>query len=233
MPDTPPTGGRVPWTQSDPSSLFGMVGAAMGAVVTLLVAYGVDISHAQAAAILGVAATVLPLIVTFGGTRLYAWAPTSVEERVSKATRLADKTGYSRGMRTAQADAARHTETAETAPPAEDPLRWDRLAAVLRGLADEGPERAAAVVAGAAHEPPTTWVDPADRFPDLYDDGVDIVSYDDGPIVDPLVDEVGPLAAAVAPGDEAVEAATFDRVVADLAALADRVRPLTDAELAP
>lgn len=45
------------------STIIGAIGTAVGAVLTLLVAFGIDLSDAQQTAILGVVATVGPLII--------------------------------------------------------------------------------------------------------------------------------------------------------------------------
>lgn len=47
----------------EPAALIGAIGTAVAAVVTLLVAFGVDLTPEQQAAILGVFATVAPIVV--------------------------------------------------------------------------------------------------------------------------------------------------------------------------
>lgn len=71
-------------TETDPSGLFGMAGAAVGAVLTFLVAFGVDLTPDQTAAILGLVATVGPLAVALA-IRRKAWAPASVAKATDAA----------------------------------------------------------------------------------------------------------------------------------------------------
>ena len=71
----------LPTTNSDPSGLVGGVGAAVGAVLSVLVAFGIDLTPAQVDAILLVVATFGPLVVAYA-IRRWAWAPDSVETRV-------------------------------------------------------------------------------------------------------------------------------------------------------
>jgi hypothetical protein len=61
----------------DPSAQGGTVGALVAAFITLLVAFGVDLTADQTAAILGFVAVAAPLL-TAALIRRRAWKPTSV-----------------------------------------------------------------------------------------------------------------------------------------------------------
>lgn len=63
---------------SDPSGLVGQVGAAVGALLALLIAFGIDLTEAQVTAILGVVATFGPLAIAYL-IRRKAYAPDTVE----------------------------------------------------------------------------------------------------------------------------------------------------------
>lgn len=69
---------NLPTRTTDPSGLFGSIGTAVGALLALLVAFGVDLTQEQVTSILGVVAAVGPLV-TAWAIRRYAWAPQSVE----------------------------------------------------------------------------------------------------------------------------------------------------------
>lgn len=95
---------------SDPSAWWGAVGALVGAIITLLVAFGVELTPDQQAAILGVVAAAGPLVVAYLIGRT-AWRPTNVDTVVEGA--------YWKG---------RHSHPDETgAPPdAEELLEHER-----------------------------------------------------------------------------------------------------------
>lgn len=63
---------------SDPSKLYGSVGAFVAAVLVCLVAFGVPLTEQQTVALLGVLAAAAPVLTAFG-IRLHAWAPDSVD----------------------------------------------------------------------------------------------------------------------------------------------------------
>ncbi len=67
-----------PTMQTDPSGVVGTISAAVGATLALLVAFGVDLTPGQIEAILGVVATVGPIVVAIL-IRRHAWAPASHE----------------------------------------------------------------------------------------------------------------------------------------------------------
>ncbi len=67
-----------PTMQTDPSGAVGTISAAVGATLALLVAFGIDLTPTQVEAILGVVATVGPIVVAIL-IRRHAWAPASVE----------------------------------------------------------------------------------------------------------------------------------------------------------
>ena len=75
---------KRPTMQSDPAGLAGTIGAIIGAIITLLVAFGVELSPAQVQAILGLVAVAGPLVVA-AVVRRYAWAPDSVARRTEQA----------------------------------------------------------------------------------------------------------------------------------------------------
>lgn len=68
----------------DPSALWGSIGAAVGATITLLVAFGIDLTPEQTEALLGFVATVGPLVTALL-IRRKAWKPSSVRELVELA----------------------------------------------------------------------------------------------------------------------------------------------------
>lgn len=92
---------KRPTAHTDPSGLFGAVGTAAAAVLTLLVAFGVPLTADQSEAILGVVAVAGPLW-TAWAIRRHAWAPRTVDVERTDA--------YSRGV-----DDARHDP--QLAPP--------------------------------------------------------------------------------------------------------------------
>ena len=68
---------NLPTMRSDPSGVAGTAGAIVAAVVTLLVAFGVDLTPPQVQAILGLVAVAGPLVVA-AVVRRHAWTPDSV-----------------------------------------------------------------------------------------------------------------------------------------------------------
>lgn len=68
----------------DPSALWGAVVALVGAVVALLVAFGVELTDQQVQAILGLFAAVGPLVTALL-IRRTAWRPSSVRRAVAEA----------------------------------------------------------------------------------------------------------------------------------------------------
>lgn len=87
-----------PTFESDPSGLIAAIGAAVGAVLTLLVAFGVDLTDAQVDAILAVVATFGPLAVGFA-IRRKAYAPDTVDQIAARAAANAHRDGYLDGSR--------------------------------------------------------------------------------------------------------------------------------------
>lgn len=75
---------QVPTSDSDPSGLYGSVVSLIGAVLALLVAFGVDLTDEQTAVILGVATAAGP-IVTAVLIRRRAWAPESHQAATERA----------------------------------------------------------------------------------------------------------------------------------------------------
>lgn len=73
----------APTMHTDPSGLVGTVAAAAGAILTLLVAFGVDLTEAQITAILAVVTTVGPAVVALA-IRRHAWAPVSVDKELGR-----------------------------------------------------------------------------------------------------------------------------------------------------
>ena len=65
-----------PTMDTDPAGLVGTVAAAVGAVLALLVAFGIDLTETQIVAILAVVSTVGPIVVAIV-IRRRAWAPAS------------------------------------------------------------------------------------------------------------------------------------------------------------
>lgn len=69
---------------TEPAITWGSATAVVAAVLTLLAAFGADLSSDQTAAILGVVAVFGPLVAA-GLTRRWAWAPASVARAVAAA----------------------------------------------------------------------------------------------------------------------------------------------------
>jgi hypothetical protein len=221
-------------TQTDPSSLYALIGAAAGAAVTLLVAFGIDVSHAQAAAILGFVSTLLPLLTALG-IRRHAYAPATVRTETRKAATLANAVGYRKGVQIGRLESARADSDGSA-------VSWHALEQILRDLRAD-------LAAGALAASPTDeeegerMLDAAREWPDLFDEDSGFRSRPPDPDPEsspappgelaPIVDEVGPLVAAVEPGtpEADAEAARMDAVVERLSVEADRVAPLTDDEL--
>lgn len=78
IPATPPPG-----APSEPLTKVGGVTAAVTAVIALLVSFGLELSHAQVIAILGVVAVLAPIVTTTWG-RLRVWSPQSVRQLVQQ-----------------------------------------------------------------------------------------------------------------------------------------------------
>lgn len=70
---------RKPPPAGEPALAVGSVTAAVGAVLALLVAFGLDLTGEQTAAILGVTTVVAPLVSAWF-TRSRVWSPRSVAE---------------------------------------------------------------------------------------------------------------------------------------------------------
>lgn len=79
-----------PTMQTDPSGVVGTIGAAVGAVLALLVAFGVDLTAEQTETILGVVATVGPIVIAIL-IRRHAWAPASHNAQVELVRNLASR----------------------------------------------------------------------------------------------------------------------------------------------
>lgn len=62
---------------TNPALTVGVIGAAVGAVLTLLIAFGVDLTEDQTTAILGVVSTVGPILLAVI-TREQVYAPATV-----------------------------------------------------------------------------------------------------------------------------------------------------------
>lgn len=63
---------------TEPAAIIGAITAAATAIIGLLVAFGIDFTSQQQAAILGVVAVVAPLVAAFV-TRKFVWSPQSVD----------------------------------------------------------------------------------------------------------------------------------------------------------
>lgn len=75
-----------PNMDTDPSGVVGAVGAFVGAVLALLVAFGIDLTETQVEAVLGVVATGGPIAIALW-IRRHAWSPASHEASVNLARR--------------------------------------------------------------------------------------------------------------------------------------------------
>lgn len=75
---------ELPTTDRDPSGLFGLAVTFAGSVLALLVAFGVELTEEQIAAILGVGTAGGPLL-TAWLIRRKAWAPETHRREVEKA----------------------------------------------------------------------------------------------------------------------------------------------------
>lgn len=78
-------------TRTDPSALFGSIVTAIGAILALLVAFGVDLTETQREAILGTAVALGPLVTALL-IRRHAYAPATVERRVRAAQQASNAT---------------------------------------------------------------------------------------------------------------------------------------------
>lgn len=76
----------MPSRESDPSGFWGSLTAAVGALLALLVSFGVPLTEEQTVAILGFG-TALGPIVTQWLIRKDAWSPVSVHDEVQEAYR--------------------------------------------------------------------------------------------------------------------------------------------------
>lgn len=65
---------KMPTPDRDPGGLFGALGALASAVIALLVAFGVELTPDQTAAILGVLAAAAPIVTAFA-IRAKVWSP--------------------------------------------------------------------------------------------------------------------------------------------------------------
>lgn len=73
-------------TRTDPSGLFGSIVTALGAILALVVAFGVEIDETQREAILGTAVALGPLVTALL-IRRHAWAPATVDRRLVEQAR--------------------------------------------------------------------------------------------------------------------------------------------------
>lgn len=76
--------GHVKLSDRDPSSLFGSIGAVVGAVIALLVAFGVVLTEDQTAAILGLVAVLSPIVTAYA-IRRKAYSPATHFREVEEA----------------------------------------------------------------------------------------------------------------------------------------------------
>ncbi len=70
--------------QTDPSGVVATAASVVGAVLSLIVAFGIDLTEGQIQAILAVVATVGPVVASLW-IRRYAWAPSSHDVAVETA----------------------------------------------------------------------------------------------------------------------------------------------------
>lgn len=73
---------KLPTKDSDPSGLVGMVATFVGAILGLLVAFGVDLTPDQVKAVVLVVTTGGPLVVALLIQR-WAWAPDTVDRELA------------------------------------------------------------------------------------------------------------------------------------------------------
>lgn len=86
MPDTGIPATPPPGAPAEPLITVGGITAGVTAVLALLVAFGLSLSDAQNAAVLGVAAVLAPIVVAVVG-RLKVWSPASARAAILEAGR--------------------------------------------------------------------------------------------------------------------------------------------------
>lgn len=89
MPTTKPVPTGV--TSKEPAALVGMITGLVSAVIALAIAYGVDISDDQQAAIMGLVAALAPIIAGIV-TRSKVYSPSTTQSLVNKAAATQDAT---------------------------------------------------------------------------------------------------------------------------------------------